>query len=116
MWAVTLNLIAEKVKSRRVTRFAEVAIADLGHGHDDGGVRSDGLLQLAAETRHVRVDGAAVELEIDAVVPDAGGQLVARNRALLVAEEVHQQVELFRREFQLLIFRGCFACGWDELD
>src|SRR5205085_9103736 len=92
------------------------AVADLGDGDDDGGVGADRLLQLAAQTRDVRVDGAAVQVQIDAIVPDAREQLIARYHALAVLEEIHQQIELFRRELELLIARACFARRWIQLD
>src|SRR5439155_9859696 len=78
----------------------QVAVADLGHGDDHGGIGAHRLLQLAAEAGDVRVDGAAVEVQVDAVVPHAGEQLVAGDDALLVLEEVHQEVELLRRELE----------------
>src|SRR5437667_8958338 len=97
-------------------RLAEVSVADFCDGDDDGGVCADSLLQLAAETRDVRVDGAAVQIQIDAVVPHARQELVAWNDTLLVLEQIHEQVELFRRELQLLIRGRRFARRRIETD
>src|SRR5204863_293115 len=46
-------------------RLSEIAIADFRDGDDHRSVGSDCLLQLAAQTRDVRVDGAAVEIQIE---------------------------------------------------
>src|ERR1700686_64135 len=100
----------------RIARLTQVPVSDLRHGDDHRRIGAYRLLELAAEARYVRIDGAAVEVEIDAVVPDAREQLVARNDAIFVAEEVHEQIKLFGREFQLVILRRGLARRWIELD
>src|SRR3954471_13801633 len=71
-------------------------VAHAPHGHD--GRR---LAELAAQLPHVDVHGARVPGE--RVAPDALEQLVTREYETAVVEELPQQVELLRRELDLLV-------------
>ena len=74
----------------RAARLPQVPISNLRYRDNHGCIRPDCFLQFATKSGDVRVDGAAIEIEVDAIVPDTREQLVAGNDALLVLEEVHQ--------------------------
>ena len=67
-----------------------------GRNHDRAG-----LADLAAQLAHVHVDRARVARE--RVAPHALEQLVARQHEAAVVEQLPQQVELLRRELDLLV-------------
>ena len=71
-------------------------VPDAPDGHDRRGVA-----ELAAELADVDVDGARVAGE--GVAPDALEQLVAREHEAAVVEQLPEQVELLRRELDLLL-------------
>src|SRR5437763_4533154 len=59
------------------------------------------LAELAPELAHVDVDGARVAREC--VAPDALEELVAREDEAAVVEQLPEEVELLRRELDLLV-------------
>src|SRR5919197_1707405 len=71
-------------------------VADAPDGDDRRGVA-----ELPAELADVDVDGARIAGE--GVAPDALEQLVARQDEAAVVEELPEQVELLRRELDLLV-------------
>ena len=73
-------------------------VADAPDGDDRRGVA-----ELAAQLAHVHVDRARVAGE--GVAPDALEQLVARQHEAAVVEQLPEQVELLRRELDLLARR-----------
>src|SRR3954452_15925698 len=79
---------------RRVPRGRDL-VADPPDGDDRRGVA-----QLAAELANVHVDRPRVAGE--GVAPDALQQLVARQHQAVVVEQLPEQVELLRRELDLL--------------
>src|SRR6185437_16999960 len=84
---------------RRVPRGRDL-VADPPDGDDRRGVA-----ELAAELAHVDVDRARVAGE--RVAPDPLQQLVARQHEAVVVEQLPEQVELLRRQLDLL---ACDLC------
>src|SRR3954451_22723253 len=79
----------------RVTRRTDL-VSDAPHGHDRRRVA-----ELAPHLSHVDVDGARVTGE--RVAPDALEQLVARQDEAAVVEQLPEEIELLRRELDLLV-------------
>src|SRR5215218_10692244 len=71
-------------------------VADAPHGDDRGG-----LAELAPQLPHVHVHRTRVTRE--GVAPDALEQLVAREHEAAMVEELPEQVELLRRQLDLLV-------------
>src|SRR5947207_14601526 len=71
-------------------------VAHSPHRHDRRGVP-----QLPAQLADVNVDGACIAGE--GVAPDALEQLVPRQHEATVIEQLPEQVELLRRELDLLL-------------
>src|SRR5438093_2553343 len=71
-------------------------VADAPHGDD-----RRGIAELSPQLAHVHVDGARVAGE--RVAPDPLEQLVARQHEAAVVEQLPEQVELLRRQLDLLL-------------
>src|SRR2546430_10885847 len=87
-------------------RLAVETVADAAHGHDLERRHSGELL---AQPAHVHVDRLAVAREL--MSPHVLEQHVSRVDAAWVREQVRQQVELSRRQLDILVPEHDPACG-----
>src|SRR5919199_1252699 len=79
-------------------------VPDAPHGGDRAA-----LAELAAKLPHVHVDRPRVACE--RVPPDPLEQLVARQHEAAVVEQLPEQVELLRRELDVLALHGHLAAA-----